>query len=203
MLGRAGYEVEVALSGAQALARCASSPPRLIVMDYDMPDLDAIDVLARLAADHIRIPVIVLTGARLSSADQVLVFDRGAVDYVVKGTDRQVLLARVRNALRTDREHGSPGAIMIGALAIDLAAGQATLGARPLHLRPRTLEVLHQLAIQHDRVVSREQLLDAIWGTDYAGFRHSVDQAIYEIRKEATAELRIETIPRRGYRLVV
>ncbi|MEA2656553.1 MAG: two-component system, OmpR family, response regulator, partial [Chloroflexota bacterium] len=102
LLRRAGYLVEVVVSGTEALARVRVSAPDLMLLDYEMPDMDAPEVLDQLRSANGRIafPVIILTGARQAAGDQVIGIERGATDYIVKGTDRQVLLARVRGALR-------------------------------------------------------------------------------------------------------
>src|ERR1700674_247975 len=106
LLRRAGYMVDVAISGTEALAQVRLSSPDLMLLDYEMPDMDAPEVLDQLRSggDRIDFPVIILTGARHSSGDQVVGIEHGAADYIAKGTDRQVLLARGRGALR---EHAS------------------------------------------------------------------------------------------------
>src|SRR6202171_928824 len=100
LLRRAGYTVEVAISGTDALERVRLNSPDLMLLDYEMPDMEAPEVLdsLRSGADRIAFPVIILTGARHSAGDQVLGIEHGATDYILKGTDRQVLLARVRGA---------------------------------------------------------------------------------------------------------
>src|SRR3982074_682604 len=112
LLRRAGYAVDVAVSGTDALARVRIESPDLMLLDYEMPDMEAPEVLDSLRSgmDRIAFPVIILTGARHSAGDQVLGIERGATDYILKGTDRQVLLARVRGALR---ERASAGGVMV------------------------------------------------------------------------------------------
>ena len=102
ILRRAGYSVDVAGSGTEALERVRNGSPDLMLLDYEMPDMEAPEVLdsLRSGTERIPFPVIILTGARHSPGDQVVGFERGAADYIVKGTDRQVMLARVRGALR-------------------------------------------------------------------------------------------------------
>src|SRR5437588_7173115 len=102
LLRRAGYAVEVAASGTEALERIRAASPDLMLLDYDMPDMEAPEVLDTLRSGGARIPfpVIILTGARHAPADQVVGLERGATDYIAKGTDRQVVLARVHGALR-------------------------------------------------------------------------------------------------------
>src|SRR5258708_4339010 len=133
--------VEIAVSGTEALASVHARSPDLMLLDYEMPDMQAPEVLdsLRSGADRIAFPVIILTGARHAAGDQVLGIERGATDYIVKGTDRQVLLARVRGALR-DR---APEARVIasGRRRVDMASGEAWLGGPALKFErgPRTL----------------------------------------------------------------
>jgi len=145
-LRRAGYAVDVAGSGTEALARARSSAPDLMLLDYEMPDMQAPEVLdeLRLGADRVAFPVIVLTGARHSPSDQVVAIERGAFDYIAKGTDREVLLARVRGALR---ERASVDRVVVrGRLRIEVSKGQAFLGSTALKLERRPLLMLEILA---------------------------------------------------------
>ena len=202
LLRRAGYAVEVAISGTDALERVRLNSPDLMLLDYEMPDMEAPEVLdsIRSGADKIAFPVIILTGARHAPGDQVVGIEHGATDYIVKGTDRQVLLARVRGALR-DR---APETRMIvtGELRIDLARGQASLGERALKLERRPLHMLHLLASRPGEVVARAELLERVWGTKYTGFEHSVEQAAHQIRRALKDPAWIETARGIGYRFV-
>ena len=202
LLRRAGYVVEIAVSGTEALASVRSSSPDLMLLDYEMPDMEAPEVLdsLRSGADRIAFPVIILTGARHAAGDQVLGIERGATDYIVKGTDRQVLLARVRGALR-DRAPETR-VITSGRLRIDIASGESWLGERPLKLERRPLLMLQLLAGRPGEVVGREELLERVWGTNYAGFDHSVEQAAHQIRRALNEPGWIETVRGLGYRFV-
>src|SRR2546423_5308087 len=135
LLRRAGYSVDVASSGTEALELIRSLSPDLMLLDYEMPDMEAPEVLdsLRSGADRIAFPVIILTGARHAPGDQVLGIERGATDYIAKGTDRQVLLARGRGALRG--RAGESRVIVNGRLRNDLARGQGPLGERALKLQ--------------------------------------------------------------------
>jgi DNA-binding response OmpR family regulator len=203
LLRRAGYVVEVAMSGTEALERVRLNSPDLMLLDYEMPDMEAPEVLdtLRAGADRLAFPVIILTGARHAPGDQVVGIDHGATDYIVKGTDRQVLLARVRGALR-DRA-SEVRVIVVGQLRIDQARGQAILGERSLKLERRPLHMLQLLASRPGEVVGRAELLERVWGTNYSGFEHSVEQAAHQIRRALKDPAWIETVRGIGYRFVV
>lgn len=202
LLRRAGYTVEIAVSGTEALQRVRMNPPDLMLLDYEMPDMEAPEVLdsLRSGADRIAFPVIILTGARHAPSDQVLGIERGATDYIAKGTDRQVLLARVRGALR--ERAGESRVIVNGRLRIDLARRQAWLGERPMKLERRPLLMLQLLAGRPGDVIDRAELLERVWGTSYSGFEHSIEQAVHEIRRALKEPGWIETVRGIGYRFV-
>lgn len=163
LLRRAGYVVEIACSGSEALERIRAGYPDLMVLDYEMPDMEAPEILDALrnGADRIPFPVIILTGARHSPADQVLGIERGAADFIVKGTDRQVLLARIRGALR--ERSSAPGATVRGRLRIDAARGEVRLGERMLKLERRPMLMLQMLASREGEAVPRSELLERVW----------------------------------------
>jgi DNA-binding response OmpR family regulator len=203
ILRRAGYTVDVARSGTEALERVRITSPDLMLLDYEMPDMEAPEVLdsLRSGGDRIPFPVIILTGARHAPADQVVGIERGATDYIAKGTDRQVMLARVRGALR---ERASPvGAVVRGRLHVDAARGEARLGERSLKLERRPLALLQILVNRSGEAVPRAELLDRVWGTSYRGFEHSLEQAVHQVRRELKEPGWIETVRGIGYRLVV
>ena len=203
LLRRAGYTVDVASSGTEALELIRSVSPDLMLLDYEMPDMEAPEVLdsLRSGGDRIPFPVIILTGARHSPGDQVVGIERGATDFIVKGTDRQVVLARVRGALR---ERASvAGAIVRGRLRVDAARGESRLGDRVMKLERRPLLMLQLLANRSGEVVTRAELLDQVWGTSYTGFEHSLEQAVHQVRRELREPGWIVTVRGIGYRLVV
>jgi two-component system response regulator RegX3 len=202
LLRRAGYVVEIAVSGGEALERVRKSAPDLMLLDYEMPDMQAPEVLDQLRSggDRVAFPVIILTGARFTAGDQVVGIERGATDYIVKGTDRQVLLARVKGALR---EHAVGDRVVVrGRLRVDVAKGQAWLGERALKLERRPLLMLQLLAGRPGDVVTRAELLERVWGSSYKGFEHSVEQAVHEIRRAVKEPGWIETVRGIGYRFV-
>jgi len=202
LLRRAGYTVEVAGSGTEALERVRATAPDLMLLDYEMPDVDGLEVLDELrsGADRVAFPVIILTGARRAPADQVLGLERGAADFIVKGTDRQVLLARIRGALR---ERGpASGPLTLGRLRIDAARGEASLAGRRLKLERRPLLLLEDLAQRQGQALRRSELLERVWGSSYTGFEHSLEQAIFQLRRELGEPGWIQTVRGIGYRFV-
>jgi two-component system, OmpR family, response regulator len=203
ILRRAGYVVDVARSGGEALERVRTGTPDLMLLDYEMPDMEAPEVLdsLRLGEQRIPFPVIILTGARHSPADQVVGIEHGATDYIVKGTDRQVILARVRGALR--ERAASPGAVVRGRLHVDASHGEARLGSRSLKLERRPLMMLQLLAQRSGEVVPRAELLERVWGSSYRGFEHSMEQAVHQVRRELREPGWIQTVRGIGYRLVI
>ena len=205
LLRRAGYLVEVAGSGSEALERVRAASPDLMLLDYEMPDMEAPEVLDSLRAGgrggRIPFPVIILTGARHSPGDQVVGLERGASDFVVKGTDRQVVLARVHSALR--ERASAPAAVTRGKLQVDASRGFAQLDGRALKLERRPLMMLQLLANRSGEVVSRTELLEVVWGSSYRGFEHSLEQAVHQVRRELREPGWIETIRGIGYRLTV
>ena len=202
ILRRAGYAVDVAGSGTEALERVRAGSPDLMLLDYEMPDMEAPEVLDELrsGSERVPFPVIILTGARHSPGDQVVGFGHGATDFMTKGGDRQVMLARVAGALR-DHAPVQSGVVR-GRLRVDAMRGEARLGGRVMKLERRPLMMLQLMARHSGEVVPRSELLERVWGTSYSGFEHSLEQAVHQIRRELREPGWIETVRGIGYRLV-
>jgi DNA-binding response OmpR family regulator len=199
LLRRAGYEVEVAAGGQEAVSLASARAPDLMLLDFDMPDMDATEVIAEVRRTSADFPILILTGARMGPGDEVLGLERGASDYVLKGVDRQVLLARIRKALRSA---SSAGVVQRGRLRIDPGARRAWLGERLLQLEPKPFSVLHQLALREGSAVSRQELLSLVWETAFQGYEHSVSQAVLEVRRAMGDRNWIQTVHGHGYRFV-
>jgi DNA-binding response OmpR family regulator len=199
-LQRAGFEVRVASSGLECLRASDEFQPDLTLLDFELPDMDAIEILDQLRGSATRTPtpVLILTGARLGASDEIRGLEHGASDYIVKGIDRAVLLTKIR---ATIREHRTEDWVLrSGSLVIDVRSGTASLAGAPLDIDRKPLLVLHYLVRNEGRVVSREELLRAVWSSSYEGFERSVDQAIYAARKALGDRRWIQTIPGFGYR---
>jgi len=200
LLRRSGYAVDVAGGGAEALERVRAEPPDLMVLDYEMPEIDGEQVLAELRAPDgsTEFPVLILTGGRVEAADEAYSFEIGAVDYVRKGGDTGVLVSRIGSALR--RHRPSQTYLRRGPLLIDTLADRAWLAGRELGLEHRQLQVLKYLVQHTGAVVDKGELLETFWGSGYAGLTHSVEQAVWAVRKALGEPGWIETVHRRGYR---
>ena len=208
-LERAGFTVRVAGDGEEALRRVANFSPDLIVLDVLMPKLDGRQVCRRLRAAGNWTPIIMLTQVS-SPAERAMSLEEGADDYLNKPFDPYELVARIRAVLRRARPGVPPLSaarrLACGPLVLDRPARRALLSGRELPLTPKAVAVLDYLMTHPDEVISRERLLDAVWGWDYPTGTRAVDVRIAELRRalgDDPAEPRyIETISGQGYRFV-
>jgi len=208
-LERTGFTVEVAGDGEEALRRAANFGPDLIVLDVLMPKLDGREVCRRLRAAGNWTPIIMLTQVG-SPAERAMSLEEGADDYLNKPFDPYELVARIRAVLRRARPGVPPLSaarrLACGPLVLDRPARRALLTGRELPLTPKAVAVLDYLMTHPDEVISRERLLDAVWGWDYPTGTRAVDVRIAELRRalgdDATQPRYIETIPGQGYRFV-
>lgn len=208
-LKRAGFTVEVAGDGEEALHRVADFSPDLIVLDVLMPRLDGRQVCRRLRAAGNWTPIIMLTQVG-SPAERAMSLEEGADDYLNKPFDPYELVARIRAVVRRTRPGVPPLSaarrLACGLLVLDRPVRRALLAGRELSLTPKAVAVLDYLMTHPDEVISRERLLDAVWGWDYPTGTRAVDVRIAELRRalgDDPADPRyIETVPGQGYRFV-
>jgi two-component system response regulator VicR len=205
-LRQANYEVVVARDGEQALDLARREQPDLVILDLMLPRLDGLEVCRILRRER-DVPIIMLT-ARDAEVDRVVGLELGADDYVVKPFSVRELMVRVKNVLRRTAprpEETAPDAIQIGALMVDAARHEACLGAVELELTTLEFELLHTLARHAGRVLSREQLLEQVWGYDYHGDLRVVDAVVKrlraKLRQAAPNTEMIITIRGVGYKL--
>jgi DNA-binding response OmpR family regulator len=204
-LQREGYQVSSASSGEEALRQVRHTPPDLVLLDLMLPAMGGLEVCRTLRqeASTAALPIVMLT-AKSDEVDRVLGLELGADDYIVKPFSPKELLARVRAVLR--RAKSAPGAarITIGALAIDQGTRTVTVEKAPLTLTHKEFELLCALAGAQGRVLSREFLLDRVWGYSRAGEIESrtVDVHVRRLRVKLGPEgRRILTVKSVGYRL--
>jgi len=206
-LERAGFIVAVAADGEEAIREADSFIPDLIVLDVLMPRLDGREALRRLRQAGNWTPIILLTQVG-ESADRVMALEEGADDYLNKPFDPLELVARIQAVLRRARPDRPPVAIAqrlrSGDLLLDRLARRAWLARRELALTPKAFALLEYLMMHPDELLSRERLLDAVWGWDYATGTRTVDTRIAELRRalgdDPCQPRYIETAPGQGYR---
>ncbi|MGC9394466.1 MAG: response regulator [Anaerolineae bacterium] len=204
-LKQAHYQVAVAWDGEQALALARREKPDLIILDLMLPKLDGIEVCRALRGEC-DVPIIMLT-ARDEEIDRVLGLEMGADDYVVKPFSVRELLARVKNVLRRTAAPPITPADLVhaGTLTVDVARHEACLGSTSLDLTALEFDLLYVLARHAGLVLSREQLLDLVWGYDYHDDLRVVDAVIKrlraKLREAASAEDLIVTVRGVGYKL--
>lgn len=208
-LDRAGFRVLTVSNGAAALEKIRSHRPALVILDVLMPRMDGREVLRRLRRENLWLPAILLTQVGESS-ERALALEEGADDYLNKPFDPHELLARIRAVLRRAR----PGERSLSAswrltaldLSLDRRARRASLKGRALDLTPKAFAVLEYLMTHPDECVSRERLLEAVWGWEYPAGTRTVDTRMAELRRalddHPDAPQYIETVPAEGYRFI-
>jgi two-component system phosphate regulon response regulator PhoB len=202
-LGRAGYDVRPAGDGGAARAAIADSHPDLILMDWMLPDVSGLELTRQIKRDPLtkEIPVIMLT-ARVEEDDRVAGLDGGADDYVVKPFSQRELLARIRAALRRATVAENE-VVSAGALKLDGASHQVSVDATEVALGPTEYRLLEFFMHHPDRVYSRAQLLDRVWGGNVYVEERTVDVHIRRLRKALTpfgCDRLIRTVRGSGYR---
>jgi DNA-binding response OmpR family regulator len=208
-LERTGFHVLLASDGASALEKIHSHHPNMIVLDVLMPRMDGREVLRRLRHENNWTPTILLTQVG-ESAERAIALEEGADDYLNKPFDPHELLARIRAVMRRSRpgERSLSNAWLLkaGDLRLDRRARRASLSGKSLDLTPKAFSVLEYLMTHPDEVVSRERLLNAVWGWEYPAGTRTVDTRMAELRRgledEPTKPRYIETVPGEGYRFV-
>ncbi len=185
-----GHEVQSAGDGVQALLAAERFAPDLVVLDLGLPRLDGIEVLRRIRKDS-DVPVLILT-ARTETTDRVEGLDTGADDYLPKPFEQAELLARTRALLRRRPPRGS-APVVVGDLLLNPDTREVKRGDRDLELTNREFELLEYLARNQKLVVSRERLLEDVWGYDPFEQTNTIDVFISNVRRklEAGGEPRI------------
>jgi phosphate regulon transcriptional regulator PhoB len=202
---KAGYRCLAAGDGAAALRVVREARPDVVVLDLMLPGLDGLAVCRQLRRDPetARLPIIMLT-ARAEEVDRVVGLELGADDYVVKPFSPRELIARIKAVLRRVQEGPPERVARVGDLEVDEARHQVALGGQPIALTAKEFGLLAALLRARGRVLSREQLLDGVWGYQNAAEIESrtVDVHIRRLREKLGSEARrIVTVKGVGYRL--
>jgi two-component system response regulator RegX3 len=206
-LRREGFEVVVAVDGAEALERFDEVAPDLVLLDVMLPKISGIDVCRQLRK-RTQVPIIMVT-AKGAEIDTVVGLEVGADDYVAKPYRLRELVARMRAVLRRSDVNGSslvlaPGIIEVGDVRLDPEEHRVSLEGVDLALPLKEFELLHLLLANAGRVLPRETLIDRVWGNDYVGDTKTLDVHVKRLRSkiepDPAAPTRIITIRGLGYK---
>jgi two-component system, OmpR family, response regulator MprA len=179
-----GYEVRTSADGAEALDVATGFMPDLVILDLGLPGLDGVEVCRRLRSDG-DVPILMLT-ARAETEDRVTGLDSGADDYLVKPFERKELLARIRALLRRRPPRGA-ASLEVGDLKLNPDTREVSRGEREIELTNREFELLEFLMRNERLVVSRERLLDEVWGYDPMAATNTIDVFISNLRRKLEA----------------
>ena len=205
-LGQEGYQVVTAQSGEEALALCQNHNFDLVLLDLMLPGIGGMEVCRQLKAAErtAELPIIMLT-ARGEELDKVLGLESGADDYITKPFSVRELMARIKALLRRSgkaRQTQGKDLLRVGPLTIDSGSYTAWCGEQKLNLTLKEFELLRMLAENCGRVVTREAILEKVWGYDYAGETRTVDVHIRHLRQKLGDDgAMIETLRGVGYRM--
>ncbi len=205
-----GHDVLEAANGAQAIELAASGQPDLVLVDWVLPDISGTEVILELRRQGLTGPVVMLT-ARSAKMDEVVGLEVGADDYITKPFDSRILAARINAHLRraslAESGGGREGLLTVGALQIDNAARRLRLGEDEIPLTMTEFNLLAVLAANPERVLTRAQLRDKVWGYPHDLDDHSVDPHVQRLRRKLSeytnTGVNLEAIPGLGYRLSV
>ncbi len=205
-----GHDVLEAANGAQAIELAASGQPDLVLVDWVLPDISGTEVILELRRQGLIGPVVMLT-ARSAKMDEVVGLEVGADDYITKPFDSRILAARInahlRRAALAESGGGREGLLTVGALQIDNAARRLKLGEDEIPLTMTEFNLFAVLAANPERVLTRAQLRDKVWGYPHDLDDHSVDPHVQRLRRKLSeytnTGVNLEAVPGLGYRLSV
>jgi len=207
-LQKESYDVVITIDGEQAIAIARREKPDLVILDVMLPKMNGFEVCSILRKE-MTAPILMLT-ARADETDKIVGLEIGADDYMTKPFSMRELLARVRAMLRRSKMTEAPpivetSSIKIGKLEVDIARHRVSLSGAALELTPKEFDLLAFLARHRGMVFSREQLLEKIWGYDYAGDTRTVDVHVRWLRQKIEADpghpVHLLTVRGTGYKL--
>ena len=201
-LKRAGFTVRVAGTGEGALEAAAAEVPSLIVLDLMLPDLDGIDVCRRVR-QRSDVPILMLT-ARDEDIDKIIGLEVGADDYLTKPFNPGELVARVKSILRRanpERRELESATLEHGDLMIDAGSRELTVGNEEIQLAPKEFDLLWELLDHRGLVLTRDQLLERVWGYTFAGDTRTVDVHVRQLRRKLGDASPIVTVWGVGYKV--
>jgi DNA-binding response OmpR family regulator len=199
-LEQTGYRVAWVRSGEDALATLEQLRPSLVILDIGLPGRDGFDVCRDMRARS-SVPIVMLT-ARDEEADRVAGLEVGADDYVAKPFSPRELAARVKAVLRRSEPTAAAQTLQLGDLHVDTLAREVTVAGEPVELTAKEFDLLAYLLENAGIVVSRDQLLDRVWGMTYAGGTRTVDVHVAQLRRKLGRPDAIRTFRGSGYKAI-
>jgi DNA-binding response OmpR family regulator len=201
-LKNAGYDVKTAGTGSAALSQVATEQPALIVLDLMLPDIDGIEVCRRIR-QRLEVPILMLT-ARDEDVDKIIGLEVGADDYMTKPFNPRELVARVKSILRRaapERHQPESPVIQHGDLTVDAGRREAKVGSDEVQLAPKEFDLLWELLDHRGLVLTRDQLLERVWGYTFAGDTRTVDVHVRQLRRKLGDASPIVTVWGVGYKV--
>ena len=201
-LKNAGYSVKTAAKGADALAEVSSQTPSLVILDLMLPDIDGIEVCRRIRKTS-DVPILMLT-ARDEDVDKIIGLEVGADDYVTKPFNPRELVARVKSTLRRsapERRLPESAVHRHGELTIDAGRRETRVGDEEIQLAPKEFDLLWELLDHRGLVLTRDQLLERVWGYTFAGDTRTVDVHVRQLRRKLGDASPIVTVWGVGYKV--
>jgi DNA-binding response OmpR family regulator len=201
-LKNAGYEVRTASTGTDALASAQRDKPSLIVLDLMLPDIDGIEICRRIRQQS-DVPILMLT-ARDEDVDKIIGLEVGADDYMTKPFNPRELVARVKSILRRSssaRREPESAMLQHGDLVIDSGRREVKVGDQEIQLAPKEFDLLWELLDHHGLVLTRDQLLERVWGYTFAGDTRTVDVHVRQLRRKLGDASPIVTVWGVGYKV--
>jgi DNA-binding response OmpR family regulator len=199
-LAQEGYGVVRVGSGEEALEHLERDAVRLVVLDLSLPGIDGLDVCRRIRARS-SVPVVMLT-ARDEETDRLAGLEAGADDYVGKPFSPRELVARMRAVLRRAEPRGNEDILTLGDVVVRCGAREVGVAGMPVELRPREFDLLAHLMLNRGVVISRDALLESVWGYDYLGGTRTVDVHVAQLRRKLARPGLIRTVRGTGYKAV-
>src|ERR671930_1281281 len=201
-LKNAGYDVRTASNGTEALASVQREQPSLIVLDLMLPDIDGIEICRRIRQKS-DVPILMLT-ARDEDVDKIIGLEVGADDYMTKPFNPRELVARVKSILRRatpERRESQERQLTHGPLQIDAGRREVHVDGKEVQLAPKEFDLLWELLDHRGLVLTRDQLLERVWGYTFAGDTRTVDVHVRQLRRKLSDASPIVTVWGVGYKV--
>ncbi len=199
-LEQEGYRVIAVVTGAEALRAIETEPVRLVVLDLNLPDMDGLDVCRQIRTRS-SVPVVMLT-ARDEESDRLAGLVQGADDYIGKPFSPRELVARMKAVLRRSEPHSEEELLVLGDVVLRRSAREVSVAGEAVALRPQEFDLLAYLIQNRGAVLSRDVLLDRVWGYDYAGGTRTVDVHVAQLPRKLGRPDLIQTVRGLGYKAV-